>query len=236
MRHKDKGLTLVEVLVVVTILSILVASLYVVFKSAVDAWTKSKARLDIIQNARVILDQLSRELPGAFVDSTPGIEANFVGTDGGGTNPDTLEFVTYFAGKIYKLRYMRPVGTKILMRGYIENPPDYTNVDYADADPTGDDGIREDDVDFGFMVNDIQFYYLPVLNPPTSPVPPAASVDWQLPAAGSMRESWDSTDTLDVIVFNKLPEAVKIVLQLEDKELNTFDFETIVYLPNSTAN
>ncbi len=207
MSHKNKGFTLVEVLVVVTILSVLVLSLYTVFKSGVDAWSKSEAHLEIFQNARVILDQISRELPGAFV----GGDAEFTGNDGVGENSsDTLEFITNFGDSIYKLKY-ELAADNILERKYIEDPPNYANIDYENA-VDEDDGIEEGIVEFGFKVSDIQFSYLPL-----------GSVDWS-----SAQPTWSGTT---------LPEAVEIEIRLkenpDDDDARAHHFETIVYLPNS---
>lgn len=137
MSRKTKGLTLIEVLVVVTILSVLALTLYTVFKSGIDAWSKSEDRLDIYQNARVVLDQMSRELPGAIV-STGG--ATFIGND------STLEFVTNFAGLLYMIKYEIPTDTTILQRSYDENPTDYSDPDYTT-------------IEFSDIVNSIQFRY-----------------------------------------------------------------------------
>ncbi len=147
MSRKNIGLTLIEVLVVITILSVLSLSVYIVFKSGMDAWSKSEVRLDIFQNARVVLDQMSRELPGTFV----GGGATFTGTN---NDPDTLEFVTNFANSIYMIEYEIEAGTTILKRKYSKNPSDYTDPGYDD-DTDDDTGI----IEFGFKISDIQFTY-----------------------------------------------------------------------------
>lgn len=143
MVHKNKGLTLIEVLVVVTILSVLTLTLYTVFKSGADAWSKSETRLDIYQNARVVLDQISRELAGAIVGESAANGARFVGID---ADPDTIEFVTNFAGSLYRIRYERLAGTTRLQRSYEENPADFNNPAYTN-------------IEFNELTNDIQFTY-----------------------------------------------------------------------------
>ena len=137
MNHKNSGLTLVEVLIVLTILSILVLSLYTVFKTGFDAWSRSEARLDVFQNARVILDQISRELPGAFVGGGATFEGNYGGDD---ETADDIAFATDFAGSIYQINYwLDTVGDpSVLKREYEENPvfgggytPTYTTVEFT---------------------------------------------------------------------------------------------------------
>jgi len=136
-----RGLTLIELMIVVGILGIVVLMLNTVFKTGFDAWNKSEVRLEIYQNARVVLDQISRELPGAFV----GGGAEFEGIN---ANPDTIEFVTSFAGSLYQIQYVLDSTTNTLKRYYDENPV-YSAISYTE-------------VKFGSGVSDIQFLYLPL--------------------------------------------------------------------------
>lgn len=202
-KKKYNGLTLIELLVVMAVSTILFISLYTVFKSGADAWSKAKARLEIYQNARVVLDQLSRELPGAFVDATNATFTGVNGTD----DDDTVEFVTRLGDSIYKLKYQLDPDTnkKILLRKYIKDPPDYTNTDYENVlnEP---DGIEEGIVDFGFNINKINFRYYKT-----------SISDWTIDG------TWSDTTTL--------PEAVKIELELVDSEGKTYPFETKVWIP-----
>jgi prepilin-type N-terminal cleavage/methylation domain-containing protein len=215
MNHR-KGLTLVEVLVVVTILSVLALSVYTVFKSGVDAWSKAEERLDIYQNARVVLDQISRELAGAFVD---GANAKLVGTPGATpTDPDTLEFITDFSDSIYKIRYQLAsdatyTSKKALERGYIDYSVD-TGENYAS---TAYHTIIFVPATKNVEVSNIKFQYMIVMVPPT---PPTGIGDWTI----STPHVWSAAT---------LPEAVKVILTLKDANNNIHDFETIVYLPNS---
>ena len=142
-----RGLTLIEIMIVVGILGIVVLMLNTVFKTGFDAWNKSEVRLEIYQNARVVLDQMSRELPGAFVTGVAGDVAQFQGADGTSNN-DTLKFVTTFADAIYLIRYSLNTTTKILNREYAKNPTSF--------DPTFDNPGSED---FGFKIKELNFLY-----------------------------------------------------------------------------
>lgn len=64
---KGSGFTLIEVLITAIIFSIVVASLFTVFKSGLDSWHKAETLLDIYNNARVTLDLLEREVSSAFL-------------------------------------------------------------------------------------------------------------------------------------------------------------------------
>ncbi|MFH0839677.1 MAG: type II secretion system protein [Candidatus Omnitrophota bacterium] len=222
MRHKNSGITLIETLIAVMILSVLALSLYTVFKSGIDAWTKAESRLEIYQNARAVLDQLSRELVGAFVTSG-ATGAKFDGTYGGSNDdPDTLVFITDFADSIYKIRYElddADPDNKILKRDYIDygvtHTPakDYTNTDY-------DESIELVPPTKGTMVDNIKFTYL-------AQIDVAPFLDWS-----SERTEWLGSGAT-APAADSLPEAVKIVLTLRDANGNQYPFETIVYLPNS---
>ncbi len=151
MDRKNTGLTLIESLVVVAIMSVLAGSVYIVFKSGMDAWLKSEAHLEIYQNARAILDQLSRDLPGAFVEAgaTLGDGPVFKGVDGG-ASPDYVIFTTNYADSFYTIGYVHDSffgqTNNVLRRPYIENQAFNNTLPWVW-------------VDFGFKVSDIDFDY-----------------------------------------------------------------------------
>ncbi|MDD5072778.1 MAG: prepilin-type N-terminal cleavage/methylation domain-containing protein [Candidatus Omnitrophica bacterium] len=64
-RRNSSGLTLVEILVVAVIFSILVTSLFTVFRGGLDSWHKAETILDMYQNARFALDIMEREIASA---------------------------------------------------------------------------------------------------------------------------------------------------------------------------
>lgn len=102
------GLTLVEILVVSIIFSIVVLSLFTVFRGALDSWRKSETLLDAYQNARFALELMRKEIPSAVLyqgsDNT-GYWTKFQGNDKGttsiiksGSAADELFFVSPVEG------------------------------------------------------------------------------------------------------------------------------------------
>ncbi|MFH1778520.1 MAG: type II secretion system protein, partial [Candidatus Omnitrophota bacterium] len=90
-RRKD-GLTLIEVIVVVAIFSIFSGMLFTVFKSSLDSWRRAENLLDIYQNARLVLEQISGEISSALLDqssSNTSRWAKFYGIDETGTRIKT---------------------------------------------------------------------------------------------------------------------------------------------------
>jgi prepilin-type N-terminal cleavage/methylation domain-containing protein len=223
MKCRDKGITLVETLIAVMILSILALSLYTVFKSGTDAWTKSESRLEIYQNARAALDQITRELVGAF--AVTGVNT-FVGQNGGGAAPDTLVFLTGFGDRIYRIRYRLDTTSHILRRSYIDYSVTPGSV-YTDDPETVGTSIDFVTPSLSARVNNIQFTYLPQIAQADAPV---FLGDWT--NAGRVQNEWPGGEAADT-----LPEAVQIVLTMRavpnDPNGATYTFETIVYLPNS---
>ena len=67
LKKSKSGLTLVEIMVVATIFSILVVSLFTVFKGGLDSWRKAETLLDIYNSARTSLDMMEREISSAFL-------------------------------------------------------------------------------------------------------------------------------------------------------------------------
>jgi len=62
-----KGLTLLEILVSITILSIIMAALYASYTSNVEAIQLARQSGQISQTARIVLDRMSKDLESAFI-------------------------------------------------------------------------------------------------------------------------------------------------------------------------
>jgi type II secretion system protein J len=67
MSEKEGAFTLVEIIVTCAILVILMGALYRIFWGSSAAWQKGEARTRMYQNARIILDLMSREIRAAFI-------------------------------------------------------------------------------------------------------------------------------------------------------------------------
>ena len=59
---KREGVTLIEILVVLFIMGMIAMALYGILKGGLDLWRGGKERTDIIAQARVAMDRLTREL------------------------------------------------------------------------------------------------------------------------------------------------------------------------------
>jgi len=67
MKKKNKGVTLIEVLVAMSILAIIILILYSVFNISLRGWRKSDNMLQAATIARVALDRMTREISSAMV-------------------------------------------------------------------------------------------------------------------------------------------------------------------------
>lgn len=207
-----KGLTLLEILIVVSIIGMVSASLSVAFRSGVLAWSKASSRLELYQNVRVALDQISRDLVGAIeIEGS----STLAGTAGAGTAPDSLKFFTMSGGNIYELEYTvvdtdTDTVPDTMKRRYVENPSDY---DFGTAD-AGASGTE----DVAYGISNLQLKYW--------------NGDGASPTTG-----WD-TNALDDWTANGLPRALRITVTATYKNQmtgadETRPFETVVYLPDS---
>lgn len=77
-RGSRSGLTLVEVLVTLTVLSILMTALFAVFKMGLSAWHKTSTKNELLQQVQIVDFRLSDELQLSALESAtadPGIDA-----------------------------------------------------------------------------------------------------------------------------------------------------------------
>jgi len=83
---KNKGFTLIEVLIASSIFIIVMVSIYSAFHTGVFGFRNIENNIEAYQSARKILERLDADLRNSFVYS--GEEAKFIGTQ------DTLTFLT----------------------------------------------------------------------------------------------------------------------------------------------
>ncbi len=66
--NRERGVTLVELLVAVALLSLLMVAFYTIFKGGTKAYETGETRVELIQNARIALDRISSEIRQALPD------------------------------------------------------------------------------------------------------------------------------------------------------------------------
>lgn len=95
------GFTLIEILIALAISGIISTVIYNLYISQSRIYSQQEQVSDMQQNARVATDIISRHVRMAgfgkpswtTINGTSGITYKILVTDGGGTNPDTLEIV-----------------------------------------------------------------------------------------------------------------------------------------------
>lgn len=218
-RRKD-GLTLIEVMVVVAIFSIFSGMLFTVFKSSLDSWRRTENLLDIYQNARPVLEQISAEISSALLDQTSVTTArwaSFYGNDETGTRiktnsaKDEIFFVAPVenAGDmdLCEIGYWLRSTDNMLMRHY-------QKFDTADDLPiTYDFTTFDSDEQLAAHITDLQFRYY------------YRAAAGALPNTITANGSWDSTQNLLANNYDAkgneknpdgLPNAVEITIVVEE--------------------
>ena len=200
-------------LAVLVILIILSGSLYIVFNQATRAWRKSEEKLDIYQNARAALQQMSREIQGAVLyQGDEAIYLRGVDADDDWTadaNPDIIYFVTPISTtdddqyELCKIKYEVRTTDHILLRRIDRsvNEPDEGHFE----------GLIPQQVALNIM--HLQFQYFNGAN-------------WQ--------NTWDSRP--DGAEEGFLPLAVMISVSVAGTTIGDTEvrvFSTTIYLPNS---
>ncbi|GEM_PF-2919583 len=69
MKKAKKGFSLLELLIAVSIMTILVSMLYTIFNTTMKAWSTSDAKIESVQNARIFLDKIATDLSSASINA-----------------------------------------------------------------------------------------------------------------------------------------------------------------------
>ena len=219
----SRAFTLIEIMITTVVLSLLIAGVYSIFKGSADSWTKGNVRMERYQNARAILEMMSREISCAMVNEARKIY--MLGVDNNGFQTNSIKDELYFVAPI------NPTSDIIL-----NNKSDLCEMGYYIKGDASDTEIRricmESNLDFvfkpelesgfqnnslGIAVVDLQFYYYYNNDDADSQV------------------NWGSNDSDADTYLYKLPKKIKIVLKTRDEEAreDTQTFETTVFIPGA---
>ena len=203
MKRKQKGFTLVEVVISLSILVILISMLGTVFKATQDSFRKASSLQNVIDTSREIIQRMKFELGTAFFDMTG--KTNLLGVDSAGA--------TIKSGAGDEIFFYMPIAgltdAEICEVGYwLRN--DGNIMRHYDANPDFDFSTVEADDELGVVVDQLNFTYF-------------NGTDYQ--------DEWDSTP--GGAEANTTPKSVQISFQVTDTDqLLTKTFETIVFIPS----
>ena len=221
------GFTLIEVMITTAVLALLITGIYSIFKGGTDAWTKGNVRMERYQNARAILEMMSRELSCAMVNEARkiymlGVDKNDVKVKTTGSAVST-EDELFFVAPIYptsnlgttksdmcELGYWVHADTE-LMRHYAVGTSNRINFIYDESGLINSNSL-------GLAVAGLRFYYY-----------------YDECDEADSSETWGSNDSNDSTYLYKLPKKIKIVLKTRDEEAreDTQTFETTVFIPGA---
>lgn len=189
----NRGLTLTEILVVVFIFSILSTIMFTIFKGGLDSWRKSENILTMYEEARFVLDLMSRDIQSAYLfqNSTNQTQwTRFLGNDETGTRlrtnsaKDELFFVSPVASRTGEPTRMDLCGIGYWLDGK-GTPNDtsddvlmryFKSFDTLPVDYTFDASVVDSTV--AKNVTDIQFTYYYRNVPDGSVSPTATTTNW----------------------------------------------------------
>ena len=216
--------TLIEIMITTAVLALLITGIYAIFKGGTDSWTKGNVRMERYQNARAILEMMSREISCAMVNKARkiymlGVDESSSGkVKGARSSADELFFVAPLYPKssldasgnttksdLVELGYWVKDDTE-LMRHY-RATANFVYETYS--------GANNDDP-LGIAAAGLRFYY------------------YHDDSADSS-VNWGSDDSGSDTYLYKLPKKIKIVLSTldEEKREDTQIFETTVFIPGA---
>ncbi len=208
--------TLIEVMITTAVLALLITGIYSIFKGSADSWTKGNVRMERYQNARAILEMMSRELSCAMVNEARKIY--MLGTHNEPVEEYSTKDELFFIAPIHSTSGLETGQSDMLELGYfVENDTELMrNYSVGNINFTFEQGDYSHSL--GIAVEDLRFYYY-----------------YDECDEADSSETWGSNDSNDSTYLYKLPKKIKIVLKTRDEEAreDTQTFETTVFIPGA---
>jgi prepilin-type N-terminal cleavage/methylation domain-containing protein len=207
---KNKGFTLVEVMVAAGILALIMAIIYGAFAGSLKTMEISTEGGDVYRKARLILNHIAQEISCAYLPAeqeNSSIQYAFIGEDReeDGLPRDTLSFTTTAFPVKGPARGLKEIGYAITLDPETDEPALVMREDVTPDDQV-DEGGDTYLLDAGMWGLDFTFY-------------DARGRDW---------ERWDSTAS---IFAGKLPQRVQIALYYKDAQGKPFSLTTTALIP-----
>ena len=213
----SRAFTLIEVMITTAVLALLITGIYSIFKGGTDSWTKGNVRMERYQNARAVLEMMSRELSCAMVNEARKIYMLGINDDGARIKDESSRDELFFIAPTHSTSGLGTGESDMCeigywIRGDTEIMRHYTakSIDFVCNDNS--------DSPLGIAAVNLQFYYY-----------------YDNTDADSYSGTWDSTNSTNDTTYYKLPKKIKIILSTRDEELreNTQIFETTVFIPGA---
>lgn len=217
-----RGITIIEILIASFILAGSSVSIYTVFRTATTVYSKAQRQLEMAQNARIILEEITRELDCAIFNQGTGISFNGYETGSGiksGSTRDEIHFVSPISNSgnwdLCEVGYWVRGADNTLMRSFEINPDfNFTNNSSSEL---------------GYNVTDLQFfhYYRD------------SGLNWIRSQNANWNSNQDIVSNYDANGIQRnpdgLPDMVEVRLTVRDDSSREQpkEFSTFIYLKNS---
>lgn len=214
-----KGFTLLELIVAMSIFTVIAAATYSMFDSARSVSTRAEFRSQLFQSARAALQAIEDDLRGAVMPANATVDTGFIATNGGSEKEpvDKIEFFTCsrHTAQPYDVTQTDVVRGIDVAKVYYWIEPDQKKTVHGlvrerplEITPPSGPVHREEDVKE--VAQDVVY------------------VNFRFYDNGEWRDTWDSTQQ------RKLPKAVEVTVHVRgewrDEEVIE-PFTTRVYLP-----
>ena len=207
---KNRGFTLVEVMITAGIVALIMAIIYGAFAGSIKTMEISTEGGDCYRKARLILNHIAQELSCAYLPAeheNSSIQYAFIGDDReeDGLPRDTLSFTSTALPVKGPARGLKEIGYGITLDPETDEPALVMREDVT-PDDQADKGGRSYLLDAGIWGLDFTFY-------------DARGRDW---------ERWDSTAS---IFEGRLPQRVQIAIYYKDAQGEPFALATTALIP-----
>ena len=120
----EKGFTLIEILIVLSIVALMTLFLYETFISTSRVTEKINQERENYREVRLTIDQMTRELLGAYQSASPASLLSFTGAHGQGGEGEAVDSLSFYTMSHLHLILNQPDSDLTRVRYFLEKPRD----------------------------------------------------------------------------------------------------------------
>ena len=212
--RSERGFTMMEMLIALTIVAVMAVALWAVFRISVDSWAKGTQFIDNNQRQRSTLDLVKKQMASIFGVLAPiDLQAGGAIYPVFGGSPTSLQFVS-----LVSLRFQENPGPALVSYDVVKDPQGGLSVvereeRYLGLDPSQETIFDRKDTQVTTLFNDLSEFMFEYYDPGT------------LERPSQWVKEWDAKES------GRLPTAISMTMVVRDSKGGLLNRQVVVPVP-----